>query len=375
MRINNLTKRIPFVLLWVALHLPLVAGAQTSSVILIGDTTNMVGANGELPYAFMSSSYTQQLVTADEMNGAAVITGIDFYCDQASSIGRAGCTIYLANTFVSDLYNSMVPFGAAFAAVSVDSFVCSLGWNHYEFDTPVYYYGFTNLIVAVDAPWGMGGTFYTESVQGRARYVNVPLAYLTPNMHTSAASDRNVMRLHTTPAGAPVTCPAPTVWVDSLGSDAVKLKWNPGYRDTSWTVECVTDGDTVLHSSGLVWGDTSYTMTGLTPNTHYAFRVTAFCSDTFTTVLKHVLTNCMPVSLPYSENFDSIWHLPDCWYTVAGTAGDSPAFSSRSHSASNSIQLNGGAVVLPVFDVTPDSLEIYFGLQRTPPPHRFMWEW
>ena len=70
MKFNYLTKCVPFVLLWVSLCLPWLAGAQTGSVITVGDTTNMVGANGELPYAFMSSSYTQQLVTADELNGA-----------------------------------------------------------------------------------------------------------------------------------------------------------------------------------------------------------------------------------------------------------------------------------------------------------------
>ena len=169
------------------------------------------------------------------------------------------------------------------------------------------------------------------------------------------------MRLHTQPVPTAVaTCPAPSLWVDSLGSTAVKMRWSPGYQDTSWTLECIADGDTAWHTSGLVWGDTAYTITGLRPGSDYTFRLTAFCADTFTTVLKHVLTNCTPTTLPYAENFDSAWFIPDCWNVVPGAAGDKPILSSRHHSGSRAVQLKGGAVVLPAFDATPDSLELYF---------------
>ena len=337
-----------------------------TGTILIGDTTNMFLMNSDIRLPCMNSfsSYTQQLVQRNELNGEAMITGIDFYCGYPSIVGCPGCTIYLANTYVPNMGGGMVGFGPMFEQVAVDSLVCTMGWNHYDFDTPFHYNGLGNLIIAVDCPMGLyGGKFYVgqrgilESWYAAARMGNI-----TSSTTSDSYPCRNIMRLHTQPVPSPVaTCPAPTMWVDSLGSVAMKVKWSPGYQDTSWTVECITDGDTAWHTSGLVWGDTSYTMTGLTPNTHYTFRLTAFCTDTFNTVLKHVLTNCTPTALPYAENLESSWSIPNCWFVAPGTAGDVPIVSSRfSHTGTHAIQLRGGAVVLPDFDAPPDSLELYF---------------
>ena len=359
-------KQLYLWLLFAAFLLPVTGRAQTPStgVILIGDTSNMVVGSTHLPYESSTSSYTQQLVLRSELNGEAIITGIDLYCANPSTAGRGGCTIYLANTYVSRL-DSMVHFGALFQAVAYNSLACTVGWNHYDFDSAFHYNGFGNLIVAFDCPWGIGsyggGDFYCEQTQNSSRYDHTQLQYLSYS-HTYGTPYRNVMRLHTQPVPPAVAnCPPPTLWVDSLGADAVKLKWSPGYQDTSWTVECITDGDTAWRSSGLVWGDTSYTMTGLSPNTHYTFRLTAFCTSSSTTVLKHVLTNCTHAPLPYAENLESSWSMPSCWYTTPGTDGDSPIVSSRfSHSSSRSVRLQGGAVVLPAFNAPPDSLELYF---------------
>ena len=367
MKTSYLRNRISSVLLWAALLLSWGAGAQApgTNVILIGDTTNMdLLDNIRLPCMCFSSSYTQQLVQSDELNGEAMITGIDFYCGSPSSTGCPGCTIYLANTYVPNMGGGMVGFGPLFQLVAVDSLVCTVGWNHYEFDTAFHYNGLGNLIIAVDCPNGWyGGNFYVAQ-RGflESRYATTRLANITPSTTTGASTFRNILRLHTQPVPASAaTCSAPTLWVDSLGSTAMKMMWNPGYRDTMWTVECITDGDTAWHTSGLVWGDTSYTMTGLTPNSDYTFRLTAFCTDTFTTVLKHVLTNCLPTALPYTENLESSWSIPDCWYVVPGMAGDKPEVSSRySHTGLHAVQLKGGAVVLPDFDATSDSLELYF---------------
>ncbi len=368
MKTDYLKNRVAVAVLWVAMFLWLGAAAQSPStnVVLIGDTNNMFLMSGDvtLPCVDGWASYTQQLVQGNELNGEAMITGIDFYCGTSSSIGRAGCTIYLANTYVPNMGSGMVGFGPLFQQVAVDTLVCTTGWNHYEFDTAFYYNGLGNLIVAVDCPWGWTGANFYVAQRGmlESRFVRTNRANITPNTTTTSSPCRNIMRLYTQPVSSTVaTCPAPTMWVDSLGTDAVRMKWSPGFRDTMWTVECITDGDTAWHTSGLVWGDTSYTMTGLTPNSDYTFSLTAFCTDTFTTVRKHVLTNCTPTALPYAENLESAWGVPSCWYASAGAAGDRPAVSSRyAHTGSRAVHLNGGAVVLPAFDAAPDSLELYF---------------
>ena len=134
-----------------------------TGTILIGDTTNMFLMNSDIRLPCMNSfsSYTQQLVQRNELNGEAMITGIDFYCGYPSIVGCPGCTIYLANTYVPNMGGGMVGFGPMFEQVAVDSLVCTMGWNHYDFDTPFHYNGLGNLIIAVDCTMGLyGGQFY-----------------------------------------------------------------------------------------------------------------------------------------------------------------------------------------------------------------------
>lgn len=353
-----------FLLLWLA-ALSATAQSPGHDVILIGDTTGSV-ASDVLPFLIFSNSTSQQLVLADEMNGAAMVTGIDFYCTTASATGRDSCQVYLGHTSLSNLTTGMVPFSARFELVSTETFACTTGWNHYELDSAFFYNGMDNLVLMVCAP----GNYYSSIVtfaesntpgQLLARYVSYPYPDMPSYISTMGWQRRNVMRIHTEPATAPTRCPAPTMWFDSIGADAVRMVWSPGYQDTSWMVRCIADGDTAWHSSGLVWGDTTYTMTGLTPNTLYEVRLTAFCTDTETTIVKHIQTNCIPDMVPFNEGFEGMYILPDCWsFTRGGTGGSGslPGFYSNAHTGSHCLQMNGGAAILPLFDVAPDSLEL-----------------
>ncbi len=337
--------------------------AQTTDTLLVGDTTNMVMGGTHLPSQSSTSSYAQELVLASELNGPAMITGLDLYCANANW-GRQ-CTIYLANTFVSRL-DSFVPYGAMFQQVVVDTLGRTEGWNHFEFSTPFYYTGFGNLVVAFDCPLAMGGgDYYCEHTQNISRYTISNLAYLTPSTTTYATAYRNVMRLHTQPVPAPAsTCPAPTVLVDAVGSTEVSLRI-PGGSDLSWTVECITDGDAAWQTGGYGTSDTTYTMTGLTPSTHYTFRISNLCTDTFSTVFKHILTNCVPDTVPYVEDFEGLYFMPDCMRSTPGSAGDIPELAwSHGHSGTCGVKLNGGTLVLPSFDVPTDSLELSFWAQN-----------
>jgi hypothetical protein len=139
---------------------------------------------------------------------------------------------------------------------------------------------------------------------------------------------------------------------------ALRIVGGSGY---SRTVECITDGDAAWRTDGYGTSDTTYTMTNLSPNTHYTFRVTSFCTDTFTTVFKHILTNCVPDTVPYVEDFEGVYCLPDCLRSTPGSAGSSPELAwSHSHSGTTGVKLNGGTLILPSFDVPTDSLELSF---------------
>ncbi len=367
----NQRKRIPFIVLWVALCLPIAVGAQTGSVITIGDTSYHYGYGWNIPCNSFGDSYTQQLILANELGGETMITGIDLYCTQSpSATGRGdNCTVYLARTFVEDMWGGLLPFGPMFEQVMVDSLVCDTGWNHYAFDTPFHYYGFENLILAVDAPTGVGGIFAVEHISGRAYYTRMRLAAMTSTITGwNVGTYRNLMRLHTEPVDDVNTkCPPPTVWADSIGSDAVRLVWSTGGSDTAWVVEAMTDGDTVWRSSGVL-NDTTYTMAGLSLGTDYIFRVTAFCTDTFVHVIKHIVTACQSDSIPYFEGLVGLTDVPTCWQTTVGMSGGVPPLvikcptvvSGERYRTSKSVRLNGESVTLPIFNVPIDSLDLYF---------------
>ena len=346
-----------------ALLLPSFTVAQTSVVdtILVGDTTDMtLGSN--LPFTSFSGSYTQQLVLGNELNGAILITGLDLYCGNSGIMGRP-CTVYLANTFCQRL-NSLVPFGALFQLVATDTLGTDDGWNHIEFDEPFYYTGFGNLVVAFDCPYAMSGAaFYSESTQNISRYFNNRLEYLLPTSSTSGTPYRNIMRFHTRAVEVPAdSCPVPELTVESIGDSAVTVasgSW--GTASGGWTVECIADGDTEWHTGDLMGGISSCTIEGLNPNTHYTFRCINLCNDTTIISYKHILTSCTPTATPIAEDFDASWSVPDCWHAAPGSAGNTPNIvSTYSHSAPQSVRLQGGSLVLPLLDTPTDSLELAF---------------
>lgn len=347
-----------FVVLWLAAF---AATAQTpgSSVILIGDTASMTPST-ILPLQAFNATTSQQLITASEMNGPALITGLDLYCTYASSsAGHGTATIYLGHTFKENLSSGMAAYGARFEQVSTETFACTTGWNHFEFDSAFFYNGVDNLVLMICATGSSSSilTFGACSTNSQecSRYVSYPQPELPSYLNTTPVQYRNVMRIHTKPANVS-RCPAPTMWCDSVGADAVRVVWSPGYQDTSWMVRCVTEGDTAWHSSGLVWGDTTYTMTGLSPNTRYEFRLTAFCTDTETTIVKHIETTCIPDTLPYRQDFEG--GVTNCWVRSGVSL-----VSSQHHNGSRSMRMYANSLaVLPPFNIPPDSLELQFWL-------------
>ena len=85
------------------------------------------------------------------------------------------------------------------------------------------------------------------------------------------------------------------------------VNWNETGSATSWFLHYHALGDTV-DNEVMISGDTSYTLTALTPNTEYAYYVVADCGAELSnpSVTATFRTDCGQISqLPYSEDFET----------------------------------------------------------------------
>lgn len=366
-------------LLWATIPFIATAQNQGSGVFTIGNPSQS-NSNGMVPFTNNTSSITsQQIILGSELNGPAMITGIDFYSNNTSS-GHGNCTIYLANTFYSCFSSQAggvagwVPYGERFQLVSHETFATTPGWNHYDFDSAFFYNGLGNLVLMICAPTAPSTSCLfsvCNTLQPMSRYRTLVNTPNPTNMNASNLYQRSLMRIYTTPV-PPLSalCPVPTMRFDSVGSEAIRVVRSAINLDTAWKVQCITDGEASWHSSGLLYGDTVCTLTGLIPNRNYEFRLTTFCSDTQSVVYKTVRTNCDPFAFPFAEGFEST-SLPSCWTFLPkpGTTNN-PVVATVHYAGSRSLHLRGGCAILPLLNEAPDSLELDFWAQVSSGPSR-----
>ncbi len=120
--------------------------------------------------------------------------------------------------------------------------------------------------------------------------------------------------------GTQVSCPsAINLTTSEVLDTAVTLSW--GTSPITGTTYSVYHGeDSTLIASGIT--GTSYTVTGLTPNSDYTFIVEANCSATESSLWRTISasTVCSLLPLPYSTNFDEMPanDNPLCWDVMGG---------------------------------------------------------
>ena len=131
--------------------------------------------------------------------------------------------------------------------------------------------------------------------------------------------------------------PVNNLAITNTGADDLSVSWNAGGSETSWAVSI--DG-------GLNWNtssDSSYTFTGLNPNTAYTVSVVSLCSATDSSFIRTVSgrTACSGyTNVPYTEDFENstAGAAPNCWMQVAtGTSGSGtfPSVYSYSYNTHN----------------------------------------
>ena len=336
---------------------------------------------------FYNYSYTQQLVTAAEMGGAATLTGIDFeYAYSSPSTSKNNVSIYLANTSATSLSSSFVTYNANdFKLVYTGNLNCTTGWNHFDFDTVFAYNGTDNLLIVVHDNSGdydgSSYTFYTHSASGKGRYVqNDGTAYsLTSVSGGTSVAYRTNMRIHFADQGTAVTCANPVATVVAVDTNSISLVWAPGYDESSWDVDYRVAGTTTWQNAVTGTSQTEYTIFGLTPGTSYEVRVLHNCDNTDYYAMLDATTQCVPYALPFTENFDT-WatgssaSLPsNCWNrgnNYSSTSNYPYISTSSSHSASNSMYMYSTSssysyLAMPAVNASVDSLMISFWIYKS----------
>ena len=184
--------------------------------------------------------------------------------------------------------------------------------------------------------------------------------YLATGHQSPAAIDNVVVRR--------TSCQIPSDISVLPFNDSLYVSWTSNGDESQWIVTC---GD-----SSMMAYDTHLMITGLTPNTDYSITVRAFCieGDTSLAISRLCRTTCDPVTLPYSENFNSITNsttaftnvFPTCWmYQVTGTEGTrNPQIyygSVNAHSGNYSLFLGKIAYVsMPPMPVPLNQVELTF---------------
>ncbi len=172
-------------------------------------------------------------------------------------------------------------------------------------------------------------------------------------------------------------CPAvQETSVDNVGATTAVISWvdpnNVGsYQVTYYPTSTPTIAATVT-STGL-----SATLTGLTPDIDYTVEVAALCGTTASTPVSTTLhTICMPMTLPFSESFESLT-MPACWeiaplrfWNSTSTVYQPAICDTMVHSGARSLMLTSRRpsssakdatwVVLPHTTVAPDRLMLDF---------------
>ncbi|MCF0212262.1 MAG: fibronectin type III domain-containing protein, partial [Bacteroidales bacterium] len=335
-------------------------------------------------YNLYGYTFSQQLVTSQEIGVADSLYGIAFEFEGPSDLTGQAVKIYLANTTLSTLTTSSFPSPSDYVLVYDGPFNCTVGWNTFTFNTPFAYNG-GNLVVAVnDTVSGYPSTysnhkFKTHSATGKTISFysdsNVPkLSNLVGYTGSKVTYNYRANMKLITPCNNDVTCLPPSAMIDSIGTTEIALSWAQGLYETSWDVE-YREGDTTWTSFLSGTTNTSAVITGLTPNTEYQVRVGSVCDNEVMYTTLSARTECAPQSLPFTENFDS-WatgssaSIPSCWFKGTDYSTNYPYVNSSASTYGTAMYMYSTStsysyLALPVMDAPVDTLILSFQLYKT----------
>ena len=378
----------------------LIDSTSTDTVIFSNGTSTY---SGVLVYSSWGNTMYQTVYTASELNAAGIqaggITGVDFGFSTNSSYAKE-FTIFMGTTSRTSFSSSsdyvdpgtlQQVYGPAAHPLNTS------GWQHYNFTEPFMWDGVSNIIVCTFMNQPSGSSHSSSSFSGYYTAANMGASmyrykdgepYTLSNYNGSSGggnttSNRASVHFYLGSCGQRATCAAPVVQIDSVEATQVHLSWLPGFQETSWTVDYRVHGSTSWTPAGAAT-TTNATITGLTPATHYDFRVVVTCGDDIFASVVSTITSCVPIahsSLPFTNSFEDLTAssgspLAVCWNRGYWSGSYNPnsypyASTSYYHTGSKSLYFYGYGtttrswVCLPEFEDSINTLRLRFWAKKS----------
>jgi len=175
-------------------------------------------------------------------------------------------------------------------------------------------------------------------------------------------------------------CLLPTnVRITNITSSEATVNWGASEDETDWQIVYGPAGFSMDTVDPITININPYTLTDLQPNTTYDVYLRTLCNNgeiSAYTAATTFTTGCAPLSLPYSENFDSYGTgttvYPDCWQKINNNTNFPYIYAM---SASTGLTLPGALyfnttsttvyayAILPEFDAELNTLQMSFAFK------------
>ncbi len=351
---------------------------EADSTNLVNDTIGTgTSTSSYFPsYSMYNYSLTQQIYLATDFS--AVAGGqIEHIGIQMSAVPVArNIEIYMTNTSATNVSSAFIPIAESDLVWSGSTTGnIAAGWNDITLTTPFNYSGGNILVTFRDmtGSWSSGNYgMVSTATSDISRYVyqdGSSYSVTAPPTGGYSSSSRLNMYFVGGACLTPSTCAAPIVVANAAGTTAIELNWTPGASETSWMVYQRLAGDTAYALLDTV-STTSYTVTSLNPGLDYEYMVVAVCGDNDMAGFATAATECAPVAVPYTEDFQNVEYgeySRNCWTvgsTYIGSNYPIPYVISLTGDENNKLCLiySGGYLIMPEMDAPLNTLQARFNL-------------
>ena len=258
-------------------------GSDWSSIITFEPTAKLVIGSGTSSSGTLPSntnynySYTQQIYTVEELGEAGVFESIDFYMTSTTAYTR-NLDIYMVSTDKNVFENASewITVTDADLVFSGEVNFAPASWTTITLDNAFIYDGTQNVAIIVDDNTGVYSsrqfrTFTASASQSHFYYRDdtdiVPNEAGTNGTVTTSKNQIRILK------GEMSNCMKPTRFTATeVGPDFAVLSWNENGASEAWVIN-------YGNRAQIEVTENPYTLTGLTPDSHYYLRVRPDCDE------------------------------------------------------------------------------------------------